>query len=408
MLFSVSNAANQLRDRVALVPPGAVIYVQVKRHPFILRYLVGYHDEVLAAVTRLHLYFGLLCFSQFLVYGAAGLTAALQANRERPKIAVSQRYVPFRSAAGASDQQVADAVYRLLDLPFTRPMPGWFLKRTPEGRLRLDFYNINGIYRVTVEESEGRVRIEDIRNSIWLFLEDMHAMTGEDGEHFRLLRIWGWYNRVGMWSLLGMTLSGVWLRWAAQPRRLRVVRVAHRTFGLASALILLVFGVSAVQMTSGPWARPKATMSEIQATLPLGLEEGQALLTELSVRGLARGELDYVRLSSAGIAMRVTQPTAHYDIDYTRATGVTVIKTGRLGLFGVLNRLHRTAGLWHADWTNRIWNGVLILTSLSLISLALTGIRLWLERRRERMGGSISLALSTFIGAGLLLSIRFP
>ena len=56
-------------------------------------------------------------------------------------------------------------------------MPDWFLRRTPENHLLLDFYNVNGIYRVIVLEQEKRLRVEEIRNSIWLFLEDIHAAT---------------------------------------------------------------------------------------------------------------------------------------------------------------------------------------------------------------------------------------
>jgi hypothetical protein len=190
-------------------------------------------------VKRLHALLGLLVFSQLVIYGIAGLTAAVQTHRERPKTVQTAHYLPFHADPMATDQQVAVSVYRSLDLPFTRPMPDWFLRRTPDHHLLLDFYQINGIHRVTLLENEGRLRIEEIRNSPWLFLEDLHATTGEDGEHFRLIRIWGAYNQFAMWSLIGMTLSGLYL-WGVARRGVRWTQVC---LGAGTGLLLILYGV---------------------------------------------------------------------------------------------------------------------------------------------------------------------
>ena len=157
-------------------------------------------------------------FSQLILYGVAGLVATVQLTAERPKVARTVRHVPFSVTPGSTDKQVADDVFRALHLPLTRPMPGWFLRRTPENDLLLDFYNINGIWRVVVLEREGRLRIEQIRNSLGLFLGDMHATTAGDDEAPRLLRIWGLYNEFAMWCLLAFCASGVYLWLSAQPR----------------------------------------------------------------------------------------------------------------------------------------------------------------------------------------------
>ena len=168
-------------------------------------------------IKRIHIYLGLLSFSHFIVYGIAGLTASSQRSLERPKVPMNARYEPFTATPNSTDKQVADAVYKQLQLPFTRPMPDWYLRRTPENDLLLDFVNINGIYRVTVLEKEQRVKIEEIRNSAWLFLEDIHAGTGRDPEEASLLRAWGYYNEFAMWSLLAMALTGVYLWLASRP-----------------------------------------------------------------------------------------------------------------------------------------------------------------------------------------------
>lgn len=169
-------------------------------------------------VIKLHIYAGLFTFTQLVLYGVAGLVATVQAGAERPKVAQAVEHVPFKAAAGSTDKQVADEVFRTLNMPLTRPMPGWFLRRTPENDLLLDFYNINGIYRVVVLERENRLRIEHIRNSLGLFLGDMHAITTGDEEAPRLLRLWAFYNEFAMWCLLAFCASGVYLWLFAQAR----------------------------------------------------------------------------------------------------------------------------------------------------------------------------------------------
>ena len=169
-------------------------------------------------VLKLHIYAGLLTFAQLMLYGIAGLVATAQTAAERPKVPHTIRYVPFRVTPSTTDKQVADDVYRTLQLPLTRPMPGWFLRRTPENDLLLDFYNINGIWRVVVLERENRLRIEEIRNGLGIYLGDAHAATTGDDEAPPLVRAWAFYNEFAMWCLLAFCGSGVYLWLTAQAR----------------------------------------------------------------------------------------------------------------------------------------------------------------------------------------------
>jgi hypothetical protein len=169
-------------------------------------------------VIKLHIYAGLLTFVQLVIYGIAGLVASAQHAATRPQVVQETRFVPFTVPASSTDKQVADAVYRRLDLPLTRPMPDWFLRRTPEHDLLLDFYNINGIWRVVVLERENRLRVDRIRNSTWLFLGDVHAATTGDAEAPRLVRLWALYNEFAMWCLLAFCVSGFYLWLSAQAR----------------------------------------------------------------------------------------------------------------------------------------------------------------------------------------------
>jgi len=168
-------------------------------------------------VIKLHVYAGLLTFAQLMIYGVAGLVATVHQG-PRPKVASAVRYVPFTPSPSTTDKQVADEVYRALALPLTRPMPAWAIKRTAENDLLLDFYNMNGIWRVVVLEREHRLRIEEIRNNTALFIGDVHAATTGDDEAPRLVYAWSLYNELAMWCLLAFCVSGVYLWLTAQLR----------------------------------------------------------------------------------------------------------------------------------------------------------------------------------------------
>jgi hypothetical protein len=168
-------------------------------------------------VLKLHIYAGLLSFTQLLTYGVAGLAATVE-ERPRPKIVRASRDVAYAPPPSRTDKEVADDVFRTLGLPLTRPMPLFALKRDERNDLQLDFYNINGIYRVTVLEREGKLRVEDVRNRGITFLNDLHAVTLGDREAPRLVRVWGYYNAFAMWCLLGFCASGVYLWLTAQAR----------------------------------------------------------------------------------------------------------------------------------------------------------------------------------------------
>ena len=159
-------------------------------------------------VLKLHIYAGLLTFAQVLVFGIAGLAATVE-ERPRPKIVRSSREVAYAPPASKTDKEIADDVYRTLGLPLTRPMPLFAIKRNDQNDLLLDFYNINGIYRVTVLERERKLRIDDVRNKTATFVNDLHTVTLNDDEAPRLVRVWGYYNAFAMWCLLGFGASGV-------------------------------------------------------------------------------------------------------------------------------------------------------------------------------------------------------
>lgn len=169
-------------------------------------------------IKKLHTYTGLLSFSALIVYGIAGLTASFEAAPEdRHQEVGAVRYEPFTPAAGLSDGEVADVVYKHLNPPLSGPVPSWALKRDSENNLRLDFWSVNEVQRVTVLEKESRLRIETTRWSPWVYLNNLHTTTMRAELPDVRLKLWAYYNEFAIWSLIGMALSGTYLGLSSRP-----------------------------------------------------------------------------------------------------------------------------------------------------------------------------------------------
>lgn len=168
-------------------------------------------------IIKIHIYAGLLTFAQLALYGAAGLIATAHHVQDLKSVQ-AVRDVPFTVPPSKTDKEVADLAFASLTMPLTRPIPGWAIRRTPDNDLLLDFYNVNGIYRVVVLEREQKLRIDEIRNTTAHFLVIAHAITMSDPEAPRVLRAWAYYNELALWCLLAFCVSGVYLWVSAQAR----------------------------------------------------------------------------------------------------------------------------------------------------------------------------------------------
>ena len=168
-------------------------------------------------IKRIHMYLGLLNYVTLTVFGIAGLTATFEPGPRRPPSAPEARYEPFVAPPNASDKEVADAVFQTLHFPLSNPIPKGALRRNPENELLLNFYTLNGLYRVTVIEKENRLRIEPDTHNTWRFLNAMHSVTQANNSRHLRVRLWAWYNEFAIWSLVAMAISGVYLWLASRP-----------------------------------------------------------------------------------------------------------------------------------------------------------------------------------------------
>lgn len=162
-----------------------------------------------AWIRKLHMYAGLLNFSILIVFGIAGLVASVGAPDifEHPTLhtITTQEFSPSPSA---SDKEVASAIAAALHIRVGEPPNS---RRNAQHQLMVDFYDPNGLRRVTLIEMEHRLQVETLRNSIWRFFDNLHATTLRQGAAWSAERVWGWYIEIATLSMIWMIASGIWL-----------------------------------------------------------------------------------------------------------------------------------------------------------------------------------------------------
>jgi len=160
-------------------------------------------------IRRIHIYLGLLNFSLLIVFGLAGLVVTMEApDIFRQKQGPSVEFRDFTPEASASDREVGQALARTLDPAHSGPP---IVRRNAANQLVADFYSVNGLVRATLLEGEHRVQMQTFRNSIWRFIDNVHATTIAESSRDGAVHAWAWYIEFSIWSLIAMALSGVWL-----------------------------------------------------------------------------------------------------------------------------------------------------------------------------------------------------
>lgn len=188
----------------------------------------------------------------------------------------------------------------------------------------------------------------------------------------------------------------------------RWLRNSHLILGLVAFPMMMVYGLSAVQMAHHNWfsEKPAVTEREVDAGA-FGPSDGRALAQSLMDRYAMHGEVQQVRTTDEGIRLRIVRPGTAYDVEYVRQTGKAKIETSVAGFMGVLNRLHHAARMNHNYAPVNILGGIVAFVSATLILLGLSGVYLWFKIHNERVIGAILLALSLGFSLTLITIIRF-
>jgi hypothetical protein len=137
------------------------------------------------------------------------------------------------------DRRLADHIHASLNLPLTKPAADWALGRDRQNRLRFRLGTPARFYEILVLEKQDQVQITTQPFDFWQYLFHLHEMTPGAGQPELRTRLWAWYMEFSIWSLMLMSLSGVYLWLASRPG----YRWAQASFA-AGAAIFIVFYIA--------------------------------------------------------------------------------------------------------------------------------------------------------------------
>ena len=185
------------------------------------------------------------------------------------------------------------------------------------------------------------------------------------------------------------------------------IRNIHLLLASLSLPFLLMYGVSAVQMSHSKWFQMKPAVHERDLALAAGQDDARAVARDVMDRDAGiKGEITNVQSNSTGVALRIVVPGTVHEVKYDRASGATHVKTSVAGVMGMLNRLHHWAGFWHEPQSMKVWALAVAIVSGALLLLGATGIYMWFTRRPERRIGLALLALNVAFAAAVIILMR--
>jgi hypothetical protein len=188
-------------------------------------------------VKTIHTYAGLLTFVNLMVFGVAGWLALFQnepGQRAARATAVYTR--PLAVEPNLTDLQVAQRVVADLGLTLATPVHDFVIKHDAQNRLWLDLWHANGTHKVTILENERLIRVEEYRNSLWDYLDVLHATTAVFKSDDWRMQLWAYYNEFAMWNLLAMMASGAYLWLSVRARH----RLAQWSLASGAALVAVL------------------------------------------------------------------------------------------------------------------------------------------------------------------------
>jgi hypothetical protein len=186
------------------------------------------------------------------------------------------------------------------------------------------------------------------------------------------------------------------------------VRSIHLLLASLALPFLVMYGISAVQMSHNGWFDMKPTVTEQTLTLPKSLSDSRWIAREVMDRvPAARGEVQNMQVTDQGtFIVRLVIPGTVHEVRYTPTSGVTTLKTSAGGVMVMLNRLHHMAGLSRSETSLNVWGWVVAIVSFALVLIGATGLWMWFLRRTERVFGAVLLALNLTFALVLIVLIR--
>jgi len=187
----------------------------------------------------------------------------------------------------------------------------------------------------------------------------------------------------------------------------KIIRNTHLLLASFSLPFLIMYSVSAVQMSHSAWFQTKPAVTERELSLAAGQTDARIVARDIMDRRPdVKGELSNAQATDAGLSLRIVVPGTVHEVRYDRAAGTARIKTSVAGVMGMLNRLHHWAGFWHEPLSMKAWAVFVAGVSVGLLLLGASGLYMWFTRRPERRIGLVLLAVNFIFAVTVLTLLR--
>ena len=187
----------------------------------------------------------------------------------------------------------------------------------------------------------------------------------------------------------------------------RIIRNTHLLLASFSLPFLIMYGISAVQMSHSGWFDMKPAVHERDLTLDRGQTDARRIARDVMDRDPAiKGELSNVQTGNTGVTLRIVVPGTVHEVRYDATSGTAHVRTSVAGVMGMLNRLHHWAGFWHEPPSMKAWAALVAIVSTALLLVGATGLYMWFTRRPERRLGMALLAVNLIVAVTLLGLLR--
>lgn len=185
----------------------------------------------------------------------------------------------------------------------------------------------------------------------------------------------------------------------------RILRNTHLFLGLFLCLFIITYGVSSIRLAHPSWysLHPKITEWDVDVPGETDIKPRALARTFMETYGF-RGALDNVRKTKDGFRIGIHRPGTYADITWNATTHQAHIKTQVNDFPGMLQAIHfATVGIGTGYWLQDLWGLMVVVVSLALIALGVTGLYLWFKVHAERLIGTALLVVG--LGGGIAMVI---
>jgi len=187
----------------------------------------------------------------------------------------------------------------------------------------------------------------------------------------------------------------------------RAIRNIHLLLASFSLPFLVMYGVSAVQMSHNTWSTMKPAVQERDFPMQGGQSDARAVACDVMDKEPSiKGEITNVQMTAAGISLRIVVPGTVHEVKYDSKSGNAHVRTSVAGVMGMLNRLHHWAGFYHEPAPMKLWAAAVAIVSAAVLLLGASGLYMWFTRRPERRIGLALLMLNVGFAVTIMLMLR--